>query len=473
MNNGEIISDSPGKVLVVDDDPYILMAVKQTLSMNNYEVDIYDKPVEALSHISAGAYHAVIADVKMPKMHGMELLKRIHEIDPELPVIMITGHGDVPLAVTALKEGAYDFLEKPVDDNVLLASLKRAAEKMRLLNRNRQLTLMLKKTKDGRSSFHNIIGFSSSMQNLYNTVEIVAKEEYPVLITGETGTGKELVARAIHELSLQGTEKFIPINMGAVPENMLESELFGHEAGAFTSAVKRSIGKFEFAGRGTIFLDEISSMPLNLQVKLLRVLEEKKLQRLGSNEYIRVHARIIVASNKDLKIEVEKGLFRADLFFRLNVIPVEIPPLRNRREDIPLLATHFIEEYNKSHEKKIHSLNENMYKWMLKYDWPGNVRELENFIKQLCVLNNKSQLEGINIVEPGLRQKQFDIAQTDQRPCATLKEQLEAAEKEHITNVLRDNSGQINPSSTSLGISRKSLYEKMKKYNIVKDVFKK
>ncbi len=472
MNNGEIISDSPGKVLVVDDDPYILMAVKQTLSMNNYEVDIYDKPVEALNHISAGAYHAVIADVKMPKMNGMDLLKRIHEIDPELPVIMITGHGDVPLAVTALKEGAYDFLEKPVDDSVLLASLKRAAEKMRLLNRNRQLTLMLKKAKDGRSSFHNLIGFSSSMQHLYNTVEIVAKEEYPVLITGETGTGKELVARAIHELSLQGTEKFIPINMGAIPENMLESELFGHEAGAFTSAVKRSIGKFEFAGSGTIFLDEISSMPLNLQVKLLRVLEEKKLQRLGSNEYIRLHARIIVASNKDLKKEVEKGLFRADLFFRLNVIPVEIPPLRNRREDIPLLATHFIEEYNKSHEKKIHSLNENMYKWMLKYDWPGNVRELENFIKQLCVLNNKSQPEGINLVESSLRQKHFDIAQTDQKPCTTLKEQLEFTEKEHIINVLRDNSGQINPSSTSLGISRKSLYEKMKKYNIVKDVFK-
>lgn len=465
MNNPQLLSDRPGKILVVDDDPFILMAVKQTLSMNNYEVDIFDKPAEALTHISTGAYHAVIADVKMPRMNGMELLKLIHEVDPELPVIMITGHGDVPLAVTALKEGAYDFLEKPVDDSVLLASLKRATEKMGLLNRNRQLTHMLNKGREGRSVFHNLIGFSSSMQNLYSTIEIVAKEQYPVLITGETGTGKELVARAIHDLSLQGTEKFIPINMGAIPDNMLEAELFGYEAGAFTGAVKRSIGKFEFAGTGTIFLDEISSMPLNLQVKLLRVLEEKKLQRLGSNEYVRVHARIIVASNRDLKPEVEKGAFRADLFFRLNVIPVDIPPLRNRREDIPLLAKHFIAEYNRTHEQKIHSLHENMYKWMLSYDWPGNVRELENFIKQLCVLNNKSQPEIMN-------QKHSDMKLKEEKTVATLKEQLELTEKQHIIDTLRHHNGQINPSSASLGISRKSLYEKMKKYGLMKDAFK-
>jgi two-component system C4-dicarboxylate transport response regulator DctD len=207
------------------------------------------------------------------------------------------------MAVTALKEGAYDFLEKPVDDSVLLASLKRASEKMALLIQNRRLTQMLNKGREGRSVFHNLIGFSGCMQNLYNLIEVVAKEEYPVLITGETGTGKELVSKAIHELSSHASEKFIPINMSAIPENMLEAELFGYEAGAFTGAAKRSIGKFEFAGSGTIFLDEISSMPLNLQAKLLRVLEEKKLQRLGNNEFIPVNARIIVASNEDLKKE--------------------------------------------------------------------------------------------------------------------------------------------------------------------------
>ncbi len=454
-----------GRVIVIDDDTYVLMAMKQTLAMNNYHVDIFDKPMEGLDNIKKGAYHAVVADVKMPKMNGLELLRKIREIDTDLPVIIITGHGDVPMAVTALKEGAYDFLEKPVDDSVLLASLKRAVEKMSLLHSNRELTDLLNRKKDGRSAFHNLIGYSSPMQNLYDIIETVAKEEYPVLITGETGTGKELVAKAIHELSLRSAEKFIPLNMCALPESMIESELFGHEAGAFTGAVRRSIGKFEYAGRGTIFLDEICSLPLNLQVKLLRVIEEKKIQRLGSNEFIPVHARIIVASNRNLRKEVDLGTFRADLYFRLNVIPVGIPPLRDRREDIPLLANHFIEEYNRSHEQKITSVNEKIYKWMLAYDWPGNVRELENFIKQLCLLNNNplfSETPGEDVVSDRL----------PSRAGTTLKEYLDSAEKEFISQVLRINNGQIIPTSRTLGISRKSLYEKMKRYGMLKKDFK-
>ncbi len=458
-------SDKSGKVIVIDDDTYILMAIKQTLSMHNYEVDTFDKPIEALNQIDSGNYHAVIADVKMPKMNGLELLKRVREINPELPVIIITGHGDIPMAVTALKEGAYDFLEKPVDDSVLTASLKRAAEKMILLNKNRQLSNLLEEGKEGRSKFHNIVGFNKRMQDIYNIIESVAKEDYPVLITGETGTGKELIAKAIHDLSFFGSEKFIPINMGAIPESMLESELFGHEAGAFTGATGRYTGKFEYAGRGTIFLDEICSMPLNLQVKLLRVIEEKRLQRLGSNEFIPVNAKIIVASNRDLKKEIDKGNFRADLYFRLNVIPVEVPPLRDRNEDIPLLAKHFIDEFNKSHEQKIHTIDDNMLRWMLTYDWPGNVRELENFIKQLCLLKNNPQITS------GIKNN-IDITKRGKTAYSPLKEFIESAEKEYIINVLRHNNGQINPSSISLGISRKSLYEKMKKYNISKEEFK-
>ncbi len=453
------------KVVVVDDDTFILIAIKQTLTMHNYEVDVFDKPLEALHHIEKGNYHAVIADVKMPKMNGMELLSKVHSIDPDLPVIIITGHGDVPMAVTALKEGAYDFLEKPVDDSVLIASLKRATEKMSLLEKNRQLTRLLSHGKEGRAKFHKLVGFSRSMRDLYNMIEIVSKEDYPVLITGETGTGKELVANAIHELSSRCAEKFIPINMGAIPENMLESELFGYEAGAFTGANKRSIGKFEYAGRGTLFLDEICSMPMNLQAKLLRFIEEKKLQRLGSNEFIPVNARIIVASNRDLRKEVEKGSFRADLYFRLNVIPIDITPLRDRREDIPLLADHFIKEYNRSHDQKSIPLNENTLKWMLRYDWPGNVRELENFIKQLCLLGNNSALAGHEIKNQILSGKVLNIN-------SNLKDFIETSEKEHIIDVLRHHSGQIIPTSLSLGISRKSLYEKMKKYNILKEDFK-
>ena len=464
-DNDKNNSDNVFKVVVVDDDTFILMAIKQTLTMHNYEVDVFDKPLEAIHHIETNDYHAVIADVKMPKMNGLELLEKVHTINPDLPVIIITGHGDVPMAVTALKEGAYDFLEKPVDDSVLIASLKRATEKMSLLEKNRQLTQLLNEKKEGRSEFHKLVGFSRSMQNLYNMIEIVSKEDYPVLITGETGTGKELVANAIHELSSRSSEKFIPINMGAIPENMLESELFGFEAGAFTGANRRGIGKFEYAGRGTIFLDEICSMPLNLQVKLLRVLEEKRLQRLGSNESIPVNARIIVASNRDLKKEVEKDSFRADLYFRLNVIPIDIPPLRNRREDIPLLADHFIKEYNRSHNQKNISLDEDTLKWMLRYDWPGNVRELDNFIKQFCLLGNDSALTGEG-------QKKLDFLEKVLNFNSNLKEFIETAEKEHIVNVLRYHGGQIIPSSVSLGISRKSLYEKMKKYSILKEEFK-
>lgn len=451
--------------MVIDDDTYVLMAMKQTLSMNGYDVDIFDKPLEALEHVSTVNYQAVIADVKMPKMNGLELLHKIREHHADLPVIMITGHGDVPMAVTALREGAYDFLEKPVDDSVLLASLKRAAEKMTLLNKNRQLTQQLKKGREGRSQFHQLIGYSSCMQSLYNIIETIAKEDYPVLITGETGTGKELVARAIHDLSLRSAENFIPINMGALPENMLESELFGHEAGAFTGAIRRGIGKFEHAGRGTIFLDEICSLPLGLQVKLLRVIEERKLQRLGSNEFIPVQARIIVASNRDLKKEVEKGTFRADLYFRLNVIPVGIPPLRERKEDIPLLVNHFIEEYNKSHEQKIDSVSDKIYKWMLKYDWPGNVRELNNFIKQFCLLNKDGQFTEHVLQE-------ISSAKEMHNPGTSLKEFLDSAEKDFISNVLRMNNGQIIPTSRSLGISRKSLYEKLKRYGVLKKDFK-
>jgi len=451
------MSENAPRVMVIDDDAFILIAIKQTLSMHGYEVDIFDKPVEAVAHVSPGALYAVIADVKMPKMDGLALLKKVRETDPELPVIFITGHGDIPLAVTALKEGAYDFLEKPVDESVLLISLRRAVEKMELVNRNRTL---LKQLEEGRSKFGDIVGHSPPIQKIYRLIELSAGEDYPVLITGETGTGKELVARAIHDLSRRGRGIFSAINMAAIPESMLESELFGHEAGAFTGASKRSVGKFEYAGEGTIFLDEICSMPLALQGKLLRVIEEKSFQRLGSNESIPVRARIIVASNRDLKKEVEKGSFRADLFFRLNVIPIEAPPLRERREDIPLLAAHFMDRYSGG---KVKHLPGEVLRWMLSYEWPGNVRELENFVKQRCLLG-----EGFALEEK--KRLSGRGAEGDKRK--TLRECLDAAEKEFIARMLHRLNGQITSVSAALGISRKSLYEKMKKHKLSKKDYK-
>lgn len=455
-----------GSVLVIDDDPFILLAMRQTLEMHHFEPDVCDKPIDALPLIKEGSYHAVVADIKMPKMNGLELLRHIREIDPELPVIMITGHGDVPMAVTALKEGAYDFLEKPVDEDVLLGSLRRAVEKMTLIAKNRSLMQDLERKKDGRTQFHNMVGFSSIMQKLYDAIEIVAREDYAVLISGETGTGKELVAKAVHDLSPRSGEKFVPINMGAIPDAMLESELFGHEAGAFTGAARRGIGKFEYAGRGTIFLDEICSMPQHLQGKLLRVIEERKLHRLGSNESVSVEARIIGASNKDLREEIEKGNFRADLYFRLNVIPITVPPLRERRDDIPLLVNHFLGEYNRLHDNKVQSVDRNMYRWMLQYDWPGNVRELDNFIKQLCLLNGSSA--------PAARgEGHLSLHGHSHGPGRSLRELLETAEREHIISALRHHQGQIIPAGASLGITRKSLYEKMKKYRLSKKDFRK
>jgi two-component system C4-dicarboxylate transport response regulator DctD len=447
-----------GKIMVVDDDPYLLTAIHQTLTMHGYSVNSFDKPVDALESLSSCCYLTVIADVKMPVMDGLEFLQRVKEKDPDLPVIMITGHGDVDMAVVAMKKGAYDFLEKPVDEDVLLSSLSRAIEKMQLVLTNRDLSRRLEFADEKRDRFHGLIGAHPLMQNLYDAIQLVAREEYPVLITGETGTGKELVARAIHDLSSRKGKPFVAVNMGAIPEDMLESELFGHEKGSFTGAGQLKLGKFEFAADGTLFLDEISNMPFNLQVKLLRVLEDNAIIRLGANDSIPMRARIITATNCDLVQELEAGRFRQDLYFRLNVLPITMPPLRERRPDIPLLFKYFCDQYALEHGLKADCLDAGILDSIIRQDWPGNVRELKNYAKRLCVYRGSG--------DPSLAGDPKSTAGQLKPAAAPLREAMDEAEKNHIIEILRLHSGQITATHKALNISRKSLYDKINKYKI-------
>lgn len=333
-------------IMVVDDDSYLLMAIGQTLTLSGYAVQTHTSPLEALEHLRDCEYAAVITDIKMPAMDGLQFLAHVKAIDPELPVIMITGHGDIALAVTAIQSGAYDFLQKPVDEDTLLACLVRAVEKRQLVLENRRLSSTLVEQRHDLTRFYGLIGNHPAMHRLYDIIKAVAAETDPVLIHGETGTGKELVARAIHEIGERAGQPFVAVNMAAIPAEMMESELFGYVKGAFTGAVQRKTGKFEFVGEGTLFLDEICSLPIALQAKLLRVLEEKAITPLGSNTPVAIGARIIAATNKDLEKEIAKETFRQDLYFRLNVLPVRIQPLRERKEDIPLLVEFFRQEYS-------------------------------------------------------------------------------------------------------------------------------
>jgi two-component system, NtrC family, C4-dicarboxylate transport response regulator DctD len=445
------------KILVVDDDAYLLMAIGQTLRLGGYEVDTFASPLEALEKLQKTTYTAVISDIKMPAMDGLQFLNHALAIDAELPVIMITGHGDIALAVTAIKGGAYDFLQKPVDEDVLNACLVRAVEKRRLIMENRRLNFSLTEQRQDLTRFYGLIGNHPAMHRLYDIIKAVAAESDPVLIHGETGTGKELVARAIHEIGVCSGHPFVALNMGAMPTEMIESELFGHVKGAFTGATQRKVGKFEFAGSGTLFLDEICSLPLALQSKLLRALEARVISPLGSNAEIPVKARIIAATNKDLQQEVERENFREDLYFRLNVLPITIEPLRQRREDIPLLVEFFRQEYGYGKMTTPPPFSQETLREIVGMPWPGNVRELRNYVRRLCILGMpKEEKEGAVTVAEG-------AVVAERMP---LKEFMDRTEKEQVIAVLRETEGHVSLAHTRLGISRKSFYDKIGKYAI-------
>ena len=440
---------SEGTVILVDDEPHVLSAGKQTLELSDLEVIPCSSAEKALEHVASDWPGVIITDVRMPRVDGFQLMAQLRKIDPDLPVVLVTGHGDISMAVQAIRDGAYDFIEKPYRGELLVDVAKRAIEKRRLVVENRALRSELREQGDTPL----IIGKSPSIIRLRQIIANVADADADVLILGETGTGKELVARSIHAQSPRRAKRFVALNCGAIPESLIESELFGHEPGAFTNAMKRRIGRFEHANGGTVFLDEIESMPLPLQVRLLRVLQERVIERLGSNESLPVDVRIVAATKMDLREAVEQGTFREDLLYRLDVVRIEIPPLRKRIEDAPLLFEYFLSRACARYGRKAPALTTDDIRHLLAQSWPGNVRELQNAAERFA----------LGCYEPETEMSAVSNSGDDQ---LALPEQVECFEKSLIVQELTRQKGNIKPTYEALGLPRKTLYDKMKKYDI-------
>lgn len=372
------------KILIVDDEKGIREFLEIMLKKEGYVVSSASSGEEAIKLFHGDSYDLVISDIRMKGMDGVELLKKVKEINPDAIVLMVTAYASVDTAIDAMKAGAYDYLTKPFKIDEVKHIIKNALDRKRLETEN----ILLKKELKTKYSFANLIGSSPKMLEIYEIIKRVANTKTNILISGESGTGKELAARAIHYEGDRKDKPFVPINCGAIPENLLESELFGHQKGAFTGAIANKSGLFETANQGTIFLDEITELPIHLQVKILRVIQEKNFRRVGGIEDIAVDVRIIAASNKEIDKEVKAGKFREDLFYRLNVIPIHMPPLRERKEDIPSLAEHFIEKYKKELSKDIRGISREATDYLEAYSYPGNIRELENIIERAVALEN-------------------------------------------------------------------------------------
>jgi len=438
------------KILVVDDEAIVRESLGDWLKDADYQVFTAESGHEALKVIEQEKPVIMIADLVMPSMDGIELMKRAKARQPGIEVIIITAYASIPTAITAMKEGAYDYIEKPFCPERAELLVKKLAEHQELIEEN----LSLRQRLEDRYHFENIITKSSKMQRLIELIKVVGKSNATVLITGESGTGKELVARATHSQSSRHNKPFIAVSCAALPESLLESELFGHEKGSFTGAYTQKKGKFEFANGGTIFLDEVGEMSANIQVHLLRVLEEKEFTRVGGNEPIRVDLRVISATNKDLRKAIEKQEFREDLYYRLNVVNIELPPLRERKEDIPLLAEHFLNKFAADNRKEVTGFSPDAMEFLLGYDWPGNVRELENAIERAVILAKDSL-----ITVADLPQENLSLVR-----LASTGKNLKEVEKNHVLNVLRKTGGNYSEAARILGISRMTLYNKAKEY---------
>ncbi|APX94627.1 DNA-binding response regulator [Halomonas sp. 1513] len=451
---------APPPVLIIDDEQHLRITASQTLELAGYVPQAFASAEAALEALAPDFPGVVVSDIRMPGMDGMALLREVRRRDPDMPVILITGHGDISTAVEAMREGAWDFLEKPFAGERLVEMVRRGVEKRRLSLENRELKAELEAQQSAPGP--RLVGRTGVMQRLASMIQRISQVEADVLLFGETGAGKDLVARSLHERSSRGGRPFVAINCGAVPESIIESELFGHEKGAFTGAVERRIGKFEHANGGTVFLDEIESMPLALQVKLLRVLQERCIERLGANEPVALDIRVIAATKVDLKAASEAGDFREDLYYRLNVVTLPIPPLRERREDIPLLFQHFAVVAANRSGLEAPPVDSGGMSVLMAHDWPGNVRELRNLAERYVLLGATCDyrldalLEGI---EPG----PGDMA---------LPQQVELFEKSLISQSLASHRGRIPDVCEHLGLPRKTLYDKLKKYALKADDYR-
>lgn len=447
-------------ILIADDEENISDSLSFVLRKEGFNCKAVKDGYEAYEAIQAEDFDILISDIRMPGMDGLELLSKTLSVSPQTMVVLMTAYASVETAIKALRHGAVDYMLKPLDFDEVILRLNHLTKYKQLISENKYLRRQI----DQRFDFKNIIGQSDSMRGVLNIVKKVSPASTNILVTGATGTGKELIARAIHANSERSENPFIPVNCGAIPENLYESEFFGYKKGAFTGANQNYDGLFKSASTGTLFLDEIGDVPLNIQVKMLRVLQEKEVKPLGSSTAVNVDARIIAATNKNLEDEVKKGNFREDLFYRLNVIEIKLPTLKERKEDIPLLVQHFINKYNHELKRKITGVENDVMKKLVQYEWKGNIRELENLIER-AVLLSEGDLITIKELPSYIKGKD----EPDEYPD-NLIEAMNLYEKRHLTTVLKEVNWNRTEASSILGIDASTLYRKMQKLNIDEEV---
>lgn len=454
------------KILIAEDNQLSRENLAEILTMSDYDVKAVENGKQAIDALIQDKYDLIITDLKMPETDGLELLKFTKDMNPDNVVIMITGHGTVNTAVDAMKLGAFDYIVKPIKDDLVKLTVLRALSFVRLKEEN----ITLKDQLNDKYDFGKMIGYSDCMKKIFVTIEKVSASDSTILINGESGTGKELVARAIHFNSDRKNQPLVPVNCGAIPEELLESELFGHEKGAFTGAIRTRIGRFELAQGGTIFLDEIGDMSPALQVKMLRVIQEKEFERIGGVKTIQVDVRIIAATNQNLEKAVAEKKFREDLFYRINVIPIHLPPLRERGPDIAILANHFLRKFGKLKKKNLSHFSQDALGYLIRYPWPGNVRELENLVEMLVVMREEGDIEVSDLPSKLLKPKDPEPS----FPCQiclpvdglNFNEMVSQFEKDLLLQALRKSSGVKNRAAKLLNLNRTTLVEKLKRFNL-------
>ncbi len=449
------------RILIVDDEDGMRRLLSRVLTREGYETSAVGSGAEALRLVASERFDLVVTDIKMPEMDGLQLLAELKEYEPSLPIIVITAYGTIENAVQALRSGAYDYIAKPFENDEIKLTVAKAFERERLLAENRYLHAEL----EGRYDFSGIVGGSLAMQQVYEMASSVAVSNANVLITGESGTGKELLARSIHYSSLRKEKPFVVLNCAAISEGVLESELFGHEKGAFSGALDTRKGRFERADQGTLFIDEVAEMSMAAQVKLLRVIQEHEFERVGGNKTISVDVRIVAATNKKLEEQVKDGNFREDLYYRLNVVNINVPPLRSRREDVEPLSRFFLEKYISETGKKITDLSPRALSCLLAHDWPGNVRELQNAIERAVVLSKGSVLTPRDF--PQGMQGDDQICLQIPEKGGSLTDILEDLERQLIIQTLQREDGSQTRAAETLGIKRTTLRYKMEKYRMI------
>ena len=451
------------RILIVDDEENFRHMLSVILKKERYDVETASNGEEGLQKISVSPFDQILCDIRMPHMDGMEFLSEAQKLGIDATIIMMSAYGTIDTAIEAMKLGAYDYISKPFKPDEIILTLKKAEERERLIKENE----LLRKEVEKEYSFKNIVSKNEKMQKIFEVIKKVAQYKSTILITGESGTGKELVARALHYNSDRSQRPFIPVNCGAIPENLLESELFGHAKGAFTDAVRTKKGLFEEADGGTLFLDEIGDLPLQLQVKLLRALQDGEIRRVGESKSIQIDLRIVTATVKDLVKEVNEGRFRDDLYYRLNVLPIHIPPLRERKEDIPLLINHFIKKYSQSMNKNVVGINPKALEALMNYNWYGNVRELENTIERAIVLTDGDNVELENLpIEIQDFQNAVQLAPLPEEEYS-IKKGSKFLEMNLIKKALKKTKGNHTHAAKLLEISHRALLYKIKEYRIV------